>query len=442
MPDPSMRHLPRLNAPCRLRSGSARSSHAPQRQHGMALATSLIMLSLMTLMGISGMSTSILEQRIAGNQKQRLQAMALADSGLRQAESLLNAPCGNRVDFTAELQNSGGLLIATTELGLGRYHVVIEDNRGDPDPSQQVDGDGVVHVLATGEVGQSLNLAVVRLQRTLRRQLTARDYAVLTGTDTVIEGAPTIEGCAVNLHTNGNMSLLGGGTLEGDVSAAGQVINAGATVINGEITADALLLPTPEIEPEDVRESADYVLAETGQVRDNAGQVIADGNGDWNGWRYSGGQWELSGDTPLNGVYFANSNVLISGSPGRSGTPWRATIAARDDIQVTGEMTARSYSDDLRLGDVGDLLLVAGGDLQITAQPSQTLTGALVAGQQLEIVGDLTIEGRLIAQGDDAGTSLVETNRLAGDLRINGQSALSSSANGGLVRLAWRERYE
>jgi hypothetical protein len=104
-------------------------------------------------------------------------------------------------------------------------------------------------------------------------------------------------------------------------------------------------------------------------------------------------------------------------------------------------MSARSYSDDLRLGDVGDLLLFAGGDLQITAQPSQTLSGALVAGQQIEIVGDLTIEGRIIARGDDAGTSLVDINRLSGDLHINGQSALPPSANGGLVLLAWRELY-
>ncbi len=442
MPDPSVGHPPLPNSPGRLRSGLVRSGRTPRHQRGMALATSLIMLSLMTLMGISGMNTSILEQRIAGNQKQRWQAMALADSGLRQAESLLKAPCGNRVDFTAELQNNGGLLIADTELGLGRYRVAVEDNSGDSNPSQQIDGDGVVHLLATGEVGQDPNLAVVRLQRTLRRQLTAHDYAVLTGADTVIEGAPIIDGCAANLHVNGNMSLLGGGTLEGNLSAAGQVINAGAAVINGDITADALLLPTPEIEPEDVRASADYVLTDTGQVRDNAGQVLADGNNDWNGWRYSGGQWELGGDTPPNGIYFVNANVLISGSPGRSGSAWRATIAARDDIQVTGEMSARSYSDDLRLGDVGDLLLVAGGDLQITAQPSQILSGALVAGQQIEIVGDLTIEGRIIARGDDAGTSLVDINHLSGDMHINGQSALPSSANGGLVLLAWRELYQ
>jgi Tfp pilus assembly protein PilX len=409
-------------------------------QRGVALATSLIMLSVMTLIGVAGMGNSVLEQRIAGNQKQRWQAMVLADSGLQHADSLLSAPCGAQTDFTAELQSNGGTLVASTSLGAGRYTVSLEDNAGDPDPNADVDGDGIVRLVATGEAGQSTNLSVVRLEQTVRRQLTERDYAVLTASDTLIEGAPTIGGCAAHVHSNGDVNLLGGGELDGNVSAAGAVSNSGGAVINGDTTSDALLITPPEIVATDLRDSADFLLTSSGTIEDTAGQTLHDGSGDWNGWDYSGGQWELSGDTPPDGVYYAHAGVLISGDPGASGGAWQVTIAARDDIQVTGQVTARSYSDDIRLSDVGDLLFVAGGDLQITALPNQTLTGALVAGQQVEIVGDLAIEGRIIAQGDDASTSLVDTNRLAGNLQINGQSALPSSATGGLVRLAWRER--
>jgi len=60
-----------------------------QSQHGMALIVSLIMLLLMTLLSISSMRTTILEEKIAGNYKDRNTAFQAAEAGLRAGENYL-----------------------------------------------------------------------------------------------------------------------------------------------------------------------------------------------------------------------------------------------------------------------------------------------------------------------------------------------------------------
>jgi len=61
-----------------------------QKQCGAVLFVSLIMLLLMTLIGVSGMQTTVLEERMAGNFKDRNMALQAAESTLRAAESYLN----------------------------------------------------------------------------------------------------------------------------------------------------------------------------------------------------------------------------------------------------------------------------------------------------------------------------------------------------------------
>jgi len=60
------------------------------KQRGAVLFVSLIMLLLMTLIGISGMQTSVLEEKMAGNFKDRNMSLQAAESSLRAAEKYLN----------------------------------------------------------------------------------------------------------------------------------------------------------------------------------------------------------------------------------------------------------------------------------------------------------------------------------------------------------------
>ncbi|MFT7413442.1 MAG: type IV pilus assembly protein PilX [Methylophagaceae bacterium] len=63
--------------------------HYSTKQQGVALVISLIMLLLMTLLAISSMNTTILEEKMAGNYKDRNMAFQAAEAGVRAGETYL-----------------------------------------------------------------------------------------------------------------------------------------------------------------------------------------------------------------------------------------------------------------------------------------------------------------------------------------------------------------
>lgn len=76
----------------------------PKKQKGAVLAISLIILLLMTMIGVSAMQSTTLQEKMAGNLRDANLAFQAAESGLRDAESYLfkiatlpsfTASCGN-----------------------------------------------------------------------------------------------------------------------------------------------------------------------------------------------------------------------------------------------------------------------------------------------------------------------------------------------------------
>ncbi len=61
-----------------------------QKQQGVVLVISLIMLLVMTLIGITGMNTTILEEKMAGNFRDKGIAFQAAESALKTAELILS----------------------------------------------------------------------------------------------------------------------------------------------------------------------------------------------------------------------------------------------------------------------------------------------------------------------------------------------------------------
>ncbi len=64
---------------------------AATRQSGVALIVGLIMLILLTIIGVTAMQTSILEERMAGNLRDRELAFQAAEAVLRECEQFLTA---------------------------------------------------------------------------------------------------------------------------------------------------------------------------------------------------------------------------------------------------------------------------------------------------------------------------------------------------------------
>lgn len=75
------------------------------KQSGAVLAVGLIMLLIMTLLGITSMGTTNLEEKMAGNTRDRAIAFQAAESALRQGESIVQA---NWSSLTFDTSCTGG----------------------------------------------------------------------------------------------------------------------------------------------------------------------------------------------------------------------------------------------------------------------------------------------------------------------------------------------
>lgn len=75
-----------------------------RNQAGSALIVSIVMLLLLTLLGVAGMGDTILQERMAGNQKERNTAFQNAELGLRLAESALLAASYNEIESCSDNQ--------------------------------------------------------------------------------------------------------------------------------------------------------------------------------------------------------------------------------------------------------------------------------------------------------------------------------------------------
>jgi type IV pilus assembly protein PilX len=90
-----------------------------KKQRGVALIVSLIMLLLMTLLAISSMNTTVLEEKMAGNYKDRNMAFQAAEAGLRAGETYLRT-----TPVLPVFDGATAGLYQPTSSGLPRWQVV------------------------------------------------------------------------------------------------------------------------------------------------------------------------------------------------------------------------------------------------------------------------------------------------------------------------------
>lgn len=81
------------------------------RQKGVVLVVSLVMLILLTLIGVTGSQVTSLEEKMAGNARDQNIAFQVAESALKAAEQFVLAP-GNPPDVTT-YTGANGLLTQT-----------------------------------------------------------------------------------------------------------------------------------------------------------------------------------------------------------------------------------------------------------------------------------------------------------------------------------------
>lgn len=98
------------------------------RQQGAALIVSLILLLVMTLIGVASMRGTTLEERMAGNMRDRSIAFEAGEAGLRESESGNNSPL-ETLSYPIQLDRDG----AAANDGLYHYNAEPLDDENDPD---------------------------------------------------------------------------------------------------------------------------------------------------------------------------------------------------------------------------------------------------------------------------------------------------------------------
>lgn len=99
-----------------------------RRERGAVLVIALIMLLLLTMLGVSGMRNSTMEERMAGNLKEQYRALQVAEEALRLAEAEIDSGAPNALSQPDV--NCADSIIDT--LGAGNF-VAVAANTLSPD---------------------------------------------------------------------------------------------------------------------------------------------------------------------------------------------------------------------------------------------------------------------------------------------------------------------
>lgn len=97
------------------------SPSLPGSQHGIALVMALVMLMILTILGLTAMSTASLEEKMSGNIQETTRAFMAAESGINSAfntTGLLNPNATVTQNYNFDSQKSGS---ATVEASFREY---------------------------------------------------------------------------------------------------------------------------------------------------------------------------------------------------------------------------------------------------------------------------------------------------------------------------------
>jgi hypothetical protein len=255
------------------------------------------------------------------------------------------------------------------------------------------------------------------------------NHAILVGGPLKLNGNPGVGGISGNVHANGPIDLTGNPQVSGDISTSGNYAGKLPSALpNPPLTWQAGA-PEVQIPPIDPRAEWDrlavandevwYDLCPDGKVRipvflpgdpvKPCGGQLAPGfvaGNEYRGFKLSGGNWDYSGNTAYDGIYYAyQRSIKVSGNPGGTGVTWKTTLYAEPgpdgatcpgleggDIEISGNPRVTPFLEGLTF--------MAGRDLKLNGNTNAaSYDGVMMAKEQLSVPGNPTLSGSLIAEG-------------------------------------------
>lgn len=428
------------------------------RQKGAALVIGLLLTMVSSMVAVNASKRTVAQQRMAHNYRFSIEAMNNADAGSVTAFTLVNDQLLIKNGFDDELDLNGdgalddrfNLAFADTNNNVYFNVVVVDDDDGDDNPA--VDSNGIVLLVSQGiSAAGTTRTTEVRMGDTTGGEAVPveLDKAILTQEALNIVGNPAQFGSHQDIHSNADVSISGSPSTDGTVSAVGSVDVNGAPAGEIDIESGAAHVDLPHVDPAVYAAYADYVFESDGNIFDAGGNLVANAAGRaWQGWRLQKDTWTTSANSPAGGLlYFRGEkgNVHITGSPGSAANPWEVSMLADGYIRIEGSPIIDNYMNPDDPPEVQAILFLSGADILINGNASQTFAGIIAAREQIDISGNATIEGALIAADESHDSDLVMKNRIFGNMNISydgGLSLLSDPewGDGIAVLLSWRDR--
>ncbi len=331
--------------------------------------------------------------------------------------------------------------ISSTSFGAGSFVVYLTNDSTDGVTSTS-DSNGRVTITSFG-YGPNNSRSVV--QTTVEQSTYNPADAITTNGDLRISGNPTVQGTNGGVHSNSNLSLSGNPTISTDATASGTYSASGSPNIGGTAAGGQPTETIPAVTPSNFYSYRDYLLASDGKVYDRNGvEQLMPGN-KWNNWDFSGGEWTLSGNSTINATLYIEGDAKISGNPGSQANPWIATIIATGDIEVSGNPTMRppdSTTDGaLFRSGTENLLFIAGRDIKISGNFLQNdRQGIIASHEQIDMSGNPTFNGFIIAEDAENVSSRVRSNNISGNMTITYNGGIGNPFKGDVFsKLSWKQ---
>ncbi len=437
------------------RMGNMNSGRA---QKGAALVVGLLLITVMSMIGVSGAKGNIRQQRMANNYRFSIEAMNNAEIGIANALNAINDQELVADGFDDELDPNGDgnvddsfrLIMASPDRNVFYNVVIVDDDDGDGNPA--VDAHGVVRLMSQGisNVG-STRTVDVRIGAAvgvggLPIQL---DGAILTEGDLTISGNTDLSGSNQGIHSNSAVNISGNPDTDGNISAVGSVDVSGNPSGEFTIESGADYVDIPEVNPSDFAEYADLIFHSDGEIYDADGVFVADAFGiEYQGWMFNGEKWTTEGNNVVGGfLYFRGEHgkVVIGSNPGSAANPWEISILADGYIEVSGNPKLTNYADPDDPPEIQTIMFMSGSDIKINGNASQEYSGIIAAAEQIDVSGNPSIEGVLIAADQSNDSDLVLENSISGVTLLAYDGGLVFPSNGGAgndiaIMLSWRDR--
>ena len=295
--------------------------------------------------------------------------------------------------------------------------------------------------------------------------------ALLTQGSLSIGGSSVIDGQYGSVHTNNSLTLGGNMSIAQSATSSGTLTEIGGSAdVGGFKAGNQPPLTIPDIKPIPVAGDAlpaNYFISKSDMVllkaADLAGAYSLLGlgtppskaanwegyldrsdnslyDGDPTGWSTPSGVWRMDNTIAANSkTYFVYGNVKITG-----GT-YNVSIIATGNFDISGSPQFTPYLSGPRALDLAplqppfarlDLLFLAGTDVAINGNTGASLNGVIYVGEQVDLRGNASFEGQVVARGRANNDSMVNANAVSGNFTLNFNN--STGRLGNLTQIAWR----